>query len=93
MRMKVLQAMALGKAVVTTTRGAEGLAIADQHAPVVTADDSVGFAQAIGRLLSDDGLRRELGKQARRYVETNFSSQAYASRIEAIYAEMQGEQR
>ncbi len=91
MRMKVLQAMALGKAVVTTSRGADGLAVDGNRPPVMTADDSLGFAQAIVRLLSDDSSRQELGKQARLYVTANFSAQAYAKRIEVIFAEMQAE--
>ncbi|MBP1701432.1 MAG: glycosyl transferase group 1 [Chloroflexi bacterium] len=90
MRMKVLQAMALGKAVVTTSRGADGLATDGRRPPLVTADDTFGFAQAILRLLSDDSSRRELGRQARLYVAANFSAQSYANRIETIYAEMQG---
>jgi len=91
MRMKVLQAMALGKAVVTTSRGSDGLTVDGRQPPLVTADNSLGFSQAIVRLLSDETSRRELGEQARLYVAANFSAQAYASRIEAIYVEMQGE--
>ncbi|OGO62063.1 MAG: hypothetical protein A2032_06525, partial [Chloroflexi bacterium RBG_19FT_COMBO_49_13] len=84
MRMKVLQAMALGKAIVTTSRGADGLAVNDLQPPLVIADDSPGFAQAVVRLLSDESARRELGSQARAYVVANFSAQAYARRIESI---------
>ena len=93
MRMKVLQAMAFGKAVVTTTRGADGLAVDGLQPPLVTADDSTGYTQAVARLLADENARRELGRQARAYVTVYFSSQAYANRIEAIYAEMQAERR
>jgi glycosyltransferase involved in cell wall biosynthesis len=93
MRMKVLQSMALGKAIVTTSRGADGLAVDGRRPPLVTADDTSGFAQAIIQLLSDENARRELGRQARAYVEANFSARAYANRIEAIYAEMQDERR
>jgi glycosyltransferase involved in cell wall biosynthesis len=61
MRMKVLQAMALGKAVVTTPRGTDGLMINSQQPPLVTANDPSQFAQAIVKLLSDDNLRCSLG--------------------------------
>jgi len=93
MRMKVLQAMALGKAIVTTSRGKDGLVVDGQQPPLVTANDTIGFAQAVVRLLSDKNARKELGQQARVYVETNFSPQAYANRIEAIYTEMQDERK
>lgn len=88
MRMKVLQAMALGKAIVTTSRGTDGLALDGHQPPLVTADDASGFAQAIIKLMSDESTRRELGRQARAFVAANFSAQAYVNRIEAIYTEM-----
>jgi polysaccharide biosynthesis protein PslH len=91
MRMKVLQAMAFGKAIVTTSRGADGFSVDGHQPPLVIADDLTGFAQAVARLLADKSARLELGRQARAYIEANFSAQAYANRIEAIYAEMQKE--
>jgi glycosyltransferase involved in cell wall biosynthesis len=93
MRMKVLKAMALGKAIVTTPRGADGLAVDGSQPPLVIADEPAEFAQAVAQLLKDEAARRELGRQARAYVTRHFSPQAYANRIEAIYAEMQAEQR
>ena len=48
--------MALGKAVVTTSRGADGLTVDGRQPPLVTADNSLGFSQAIVRLLSDETL-------------------------------------
>jgi glycosyltransferase involved in cell wall biosynthesis len=46
MRMKVLQAMALGKPVVTTLRGSEGLTFATEQPPVIIAEDAEGIARA-----------------------------------------------
>ena len=88
MRTKVLQAMAYGKPVVTTTRGAEGLSVDGAHLPVVMAEDAEGIARAAADLLADDGQRCALGKAARAYVAEHFSPHAYASRLEAIYAEL-----
>jgi glycosyltransferase involved in cell wall biosynthesis len=88
MRTKVLQAMAYGKAVVTTTRGAEGLSLKGIQLPVATADDAEGIARAVVDLLADDGRRHALGQAARAYVAEHFSPQAYATRQEAIYAEL-----
>lgn len=88
MRMKVLQAMALGKAVVTTSRGAEGLTINGNTPPLEICDDPSGFAQSIVRLLKDDDARIEMGLRSREYVEDHLSAQAYTARIESIYAEM-----
>src|SRR5690606_19543441 len=52
MRLKVLQAMAAGKAVVATTLGAEGL-VGGTDRPLLLADDEEGFASAVAGLLSD----------------------------------------
>ena len=84
MRMKVLQAMALGKSVVTTTRGIDGL---DRYpeVPVLVSDDAEGVAAAIAQLLNDRDARERLGTQARAYVEEHFSASAYAHRLEAVY--------
>jgi glycosyltransferase involved in cell wall biosynthesis len=88
MRMKVLQAMALGKAVVTTPRGADGLMLDGQTLPLVVAEGAEQFADAAVRLLESGEMRRSVGRQARAFVTRNFSAQVYAQRIEAVYAEL-----
>jgi glycosyltransferase involved in cell wall biosynthesis len=91
MRVKVLKAMSLGKAVVTTPRGADGLEVAGCLPPVEIADDAPEFARLAGQLLSDRPARLELGQRAREYVVNYFSPQAYAGRIEAIYEHIRQE--
>ncbi len=88
MRMKVLQAMALGKAIVTTPRGADGLMVGDQPPPLMIAEDANAIVAATASLLVSEHKRRLLGQQAHVYVAENFSAQAYARRIEASYAEL-----
>jgi glycosyltransferase involved in cell wall biosynthesis len=87
MRMKVLQALALGKPVVTTTRGAEGLAD-EGEPPLVLADDADAIAAATADLLQDERRRRDLGRRARSFVERDYSADAYGKRVEATYAEV-----
>ncbi len=87
-RMKVLQGMALGKAVVTTPRGAEGLSLTAEQPPLVIADSAEEFARATLELLADRPARQELGKRARAFVVEHFSPAAYARRLEEIYAEL-----
>jgi glycosyltransferase involved in cell wall biosynthesis len=89
MRMKVLQGMALGKAVVTTPLGAEGLAIAGCQPPLVVAEDAKEIASAAAALLASPEARRSLGRRARTFVAEHYSPLAYARRLEAIYAELQ----
>jgi polysaccharide biosynthesis protein PslH len=89
MRMKVLQALALGKAIVTTPRGADGLMIDGHAPPLIIAESVEQIAEATASLLTSCEMRRSLGNQARAFVIENFSAQAYARRIEATYAELQ----
>jgi glycosyltransferase involved in cell wall biosynthesis len=87
MRMKVLHALASGKAVVTTPRGAQGLALHGSEPPLVTAEDAEAIATATARLLGDEPLRHSLGLRARRFAVEHHSGAAYAKRLERVYAE------
>jgi glycosyltransferase involved in cell wall biosynthesis len=87
MRMKVLHALASGKAVVTTTRGAEGYLLSDQPVPFVTIDDAQGFADAVAGLLEDPHARRELGRRARVFALEHHSVDAWVARLEKVYEE------
>lgn len=84
MRMKVLHAMALGRAVVTTPLGAQGLGA---DAPLVVADDDEALARETARLLGDESARRALGASARAHVERHYTPEAYAGRLEALCLE------
>ncbi len=87
MRMKVLQALAAGKAVVTTPRGTEGFDCFDEPPPLLCAESAPDFAAAVAELLADAGRRRELGRRARAFAERHHSPEAWARRLEAIFAE------
>jgi polysaccharide biosynthesis protein PslH len=93
MRMKVLHAMALGKPVVTTPRGTAGLETDERLPPLAVASDEANMASVTAQLLADADARERLGAAARRYVEEHHSPQAYASRLEAIYASAIDERR
>jgi glycosyltransferase involved in cell wall biosynthesis len=88
MRMKVLQAMAMGKVVLTTMRGAEGLAMAGQTPPLLVADDTEALVAAAAALLADPQRRWALGREARTYVAQHFSPAAHLRRLESVYADL-----
>lgn len=88
MRMKVLHAMALGKAVVTTPRGAEGLADVGQPPPLVVAEDVESFVDETVVLLRSASARRQLGQAAHAFVAEHLSPAAYVRRLESTYAEL-----
>jgi glycosyltransferase involved in cell wall biosynthesis len=67
-RLKILEAMALGVPVVSTSKGAEGLAVTSgQH--VLLADSPVEFAAQTLAVMQDAALRERLTTQARQLVE------------------------
>ena len=76
-RLKIFEAMAMGKAVVSTRVGAEGLPVKDGE-NVLLADEPEEFASAVIRLLRDKALREKLGKAARRLVAENYGNPAVA---------------
>ena len=67
-RVKILDAWAMGKAVVSTSIGCEGLAAEDGR-NILIRDDPAGFAQAVCAVLQDEALQRRLGAEGRRTVE------------------------
>lgn len=70
-RTKILEALASGLAIVTTTTGIEGIdAEADRH--VLIADDIPGLATSAITLLDEERRRIELGDAARRLAETRY---------------------
>jgi len=87
MRMKVLEPLARGKAVVTTPLGAEGFTGFEDEPPFEVAETSEEIATATARLLGDDSRRRELAARAREFAERHHSPQAWAARLEAVYEE------
>ncbi len=71
-RLKIFEALAMGKAVVSTRVGAEGLPIVSgEH--FLQADSPTDFAQAVVTLLKDPGRRHALGMAGRRLVEERYS--------------------
>lgn len=87
MRMKVLQAMATGKAVVTTPRGREGYDCFDEEPPLAVAAEESEIAAVTAALLEDGGRRRELGARAREFAERNCGPDPWARRMTAVYEE------
>jgi len=86
-KIKVLEAMACGRPVVTTSIGAEGIAEADEGALMI-ADDPEDFADAVVALLKDGARRIALGEQARQLVERRFSWRRVMDDLDGIYARL-----
>lgn len=83
-RLKILDALAMGKAIVSTTIGAEGLDVkSGQH--LLVADQPEEFAAQVVRLLDDAGLRKRLVAEGRAMVEVTYSWDAVGRHLEQAY--------
>jgi glycosyltransferase involved in cell wall biosynthesis len=82
-RLKIFEAMAMGKAVVSTTLGAEGLPVEDGR-QILIADDPALFADSVVRLLADSELRHRVGGEARDLVQRRFGTEVVAREFERI---------
>lgn len=82
-RLKILEAMALGTPVVSTSKGAEGLEVTP-GADILIADEPAAFAHAVLRLLDDPALRAKLSANGRRLVEERYSWETSARQLEQL---------
>lgn len=83
-RLKVLEAMAMGRPMVATRLGCDGFPFAHGQ-EVLFADEPAAFADAVTRLLHDQELAAALGQAARTYVEQHYGWDAIVPRLEALY--------
>jgi glycosyltransferase involved in cell wall biosynthesis len=83
-RLKVLEAMSMGKALVSTTLGCEGIH-ARHGRDIVLADQGHDFARQVLALLEDEGRRNELGRAAQSFVEEHFDWRTVTIPLEQVY--------
>ena len=84
-RLKLLEAMAMGKTVVTTRLGAEGYPVTDKQ-ELLLADTPVDFAAAVVALLRSPEWRLGIGQAARAFVEQQYDWRVIVPRVAAAYA-------
>ena len=87
MRVKVLEAMAAGRAIVATPLAVEGINAADGR-ELLVAGDAADFRRRIAELLDDPTRRSALGRAARARVAEEHSSAAVAAAYESVYARL-----
>jgi glycosyltransferase involved in cell wall biosynthesis len=82
-RLKIYEAMAAGVPVISTSVGAEGLAVNDGH-DICFADDAESFARHVLELLDAAPARNAMADAARELVASRFSWESVAGRFENI---------
>jgi glycosyltransferase involved in cell wall biosynthesis len=86
---KIMEAMAMGKAIVSTRAGVNGLDV-ETGRDVIVVEGAVAFAEGIDSLLSDEKQRRSLEAEARRTAAEKYNWDAIAREQEALYRELIG---
>ncbi len=80
MRVKIVEAMALGRAIVSTSIGAESLAYTNGK-DIIIADDANGFASSIIRILQNKLYRNELGLNAQQLILSRYDNRKISESI------------
>ncbi|MDP9201100.1 MAG: glycosyltransferase family 4 protein [Gemmatimonadota bacterium] len=88
-RLKILDAWAMGKAVVSTTVGSEGLDAHDGE-NILIRDTPEAFADAVAAVLTDEDLRRRLGRHARKTAELVYDWEVIGRSMLACYHQLLG---
>jgi len=86
-RLKIVEAMAMGKAIVSTPLGAEGIKAVPGR-DLLIEDQPEAFAEGVNRLLSDPALAARLGQSARRLAVERYSWSGAAQALEGFYREI-----
>ncbi|MEW6135789.1 MAG: glycosyltransferase family 4 protein [Bacteroidota bacterium] len=88
-RIKIIEAMANGKAVVTTPVGAEGIEYTNGE-NLLVAEEAENFAQAILRCYSEPNLIHKLGLNARNLVEKEHNRHKLITELISFYQHLLG---
>ncbi len=84
MRIKIIEGMALGKAIVTTSIGTEGIATTHGR-DILIADDPDQFARNVCALVEDRNYCMEIGENARNFVVGHYDNFAITSSLAEFY--------
>lgn len=86
-RVKIMEYLAAGRAVVSTSKGAEGIEVAHGK-NIVIADGVEEFSTAIIDLLGDEARRRYLGDNGRRLVREKYDWKLLCQKALGVYEQL-----
>ncbi len=86
-RLKVVEGLAMGKALVSTAVGCEGIAVRDNE-QLLIRDGAQAFASGILTLFEDPGLATALGRAGRGVIEREYSWDLAGERLESLYRQL-----
>jgi len=83
-RIKIIEYLAMGKPVVTTSVGCEGLAV-ENGRNMLVADDPAEQARQIKQVLEDGRFATDLGREGRKLAEEKYDWRVYVPRLKSVY--------
>lgn len=86
-RIKIIESMAMGKTVITTQIGAEGI-LYDEDVNVIIAENKAKMAEAIRRINENPASAVEIGKAARKLVEEVYDNRKLIERLLMFYQQI-----
>ncbi len=84
MRIKIIEGMALGKPIVTTPIGTEGISTQSEK-NIIIADNEQEFVNGVERLINDTELFHSIGSNAIEYIQEKFDNLALACALTGFY--------
>jgi glycosyltransferase involved in cell wall biosynthesis len=90
MRVKIIQGMALGKTIISTSIGAEGIQYTNGK-NILIANTPEEFAAAVARCMNDEVFTISVGKAARQLITGQYSNEAIGKSVSGFYRELTGE--
>ncbi|MFL5753082.1 MAG: glycosyltransferase family 4 protein [Bacteroidia bacterium] len=84
MRIKIIEGMAMGKAIISTGIGAEGIPVSHRE-NILIADTPAEFAESINELFANPALRENLEKNARELIRTQFNNKKLVAEVLSFY--------
>ena len=92
MRVKIIEAMALGKCIIATSIAAEGIAYHHDR-DILIADSSDHFYKQILRCFTDKNLISRIGEGAKKLVDKNHNQRKHGEKLMKVYQQLNSEKR
>jgi polysaccharide biosynthesis protein PslH len=84
LRIKIIEGMALGKAIVSTTIGAEGIGV-EHGINIQIADDEESFMGSVEKLINHKNLFTDQSNESILFIQKNFDNLALAEKLAGFY--------
>ena len=87
MRVKIIEGMAMGKTIVSTVVGAEGIQCTDGK-NILIVDEPKAFANSVIKCLQDEELSKSLSLEAQKLIKEEFDNSSICKKIELFLSEL-----